>query len=87
MTENLLLNTQDSRELLQHLDEWQRWRQYQDPMTADMHWDRFIEKSREKAAWQAGLATEIDHWESLQAIHRALQDQLVGAAHGGQTPQ
>lgn len=87
MTENLVLDARETQELVDHLAEWQRWRQYQDPMTADPHWDRFIAKSRDKAAWQAGLATEITHWESLHAIHLALQDQLVGVAHGGQTQQ
>lgn len=87
MTENLVLDKQAQRELAHHLDEWARWRRTNDPMTAAQTWDQFIANSREKAEWQAGLATEIDHWESLNAIRLALQNDLVGTAHGGQTRQ
>ncbi|CAJ1230016.1 hypothetical protein [Levilactobacillus zymae] len=88
MTDNLVLAPPEARELAHHLDEWRKWRQSADDLTADPNWDRFIEKSREKAQWQAGLATEIDRWESLHAIHLALEEQLGGVTHaGGHTRQ
>jgi len=87
MTENVVLAPPEALELAKHLDEWAKWRQTHDRTTADMDWDQFISKSREKAQWQAGLATEIDHWESLHAIQLALTDNLMGTAHGGHTRQ
>ncbi|AKP64600.1 hypothetical protein FC99_GL000865 [Levilactobacillus koreensis JCM 16448] len=87
MTENLVLAPPEALELAKHLDEWAKWRQTTDRTTADMDWDRFIENSREKAEWQAGLATEIEHWENLHAIQMALQDNLVGMTAGGHTRQ
>ena len=87
MTENLVLDAPEALELAHHLDEWAKWRQTKDRTTADMDWDRFIAKSREKAQWQAGLATEIDHWENLHAIQMALEDHLAGTTAGGHTRQ
>ena len=76
MTENVTLTFQELQTLARHLTEWKRWRQYQDSATADKHWDRFIEKSREKAQWQAGLATEVDHWVELHDLHQSLMATL-----------
>ncbi|MFC6289976.1 hypothetical protein [Levilactobacillus angrenensis] len=87
MTENLVLAPPAARELAHHLDEWAKWRQTNDQTTADIDWDRFIAKSREKAQWQAGLAAEIDHWENLHAIQLALEDKLAGTTAGGHTRQ
>lgn len=87
MTENLVLAPPEARELAHHLDEWAQWRQTQDRTTADVNWEQFIAKSREKARWQAGLAAEIDHWEDLHAIQQAVRDQLAGTTAGGHTRQ
>ncbi|WP_125584131.1 hypothetical protein [Levilactobacillus cerevisiae] len=87
MTENLVLAPPEALELAHHLDEWAKWRQTQDQTTADIDWERFIAKSREKAQWQAGLATEIDHWENLHAIQLELEDRLAGTTSGGHTRQ
>lgn len=83
MTDNLVLAPPQARELAHHLDEWCKWRQSSDELTVDANWERFIEKSREKAQWQAGLAAEIDRWENLHAIHLALAEQLGGLTHAG----
>lgn len=82
MTEKLLIAPSEAEVLTDHLKEWGHWRQ-----TADGDWDRFIEKSRQKAEWKAGLAAEIDHWESLHALQRALTDQLTGMTYRGHTRQ
>lgn len=87
MTENLVLAPPEALELAHHLDEWAKWRQTNDRTTADRDWDRFIAKSREKAQWQAGLATEIDHWENLHAIQMELTERLAGTTNGGHTRQ
>lgn len=87
MTEKLLIAPPEVEVLADHLNEWSRWRQTADQATADQDWDRFIEKSRQKAQWEAGLATEIDHWESLHAIQMALMDNLAGTTHRGHTRQ
>ena len=74
MTDKLLIAPPEAEILAEHLNEWAQWRQTADTTTADRDWDRFIEKSRQKAQWEAGLATEIDHWESLHALQMALAD-------------
>lgn len=87
MTEKLLIAPPEAEVLAEHLNEWAHWRQAADQTTADQDWDRFIEKSRKKAQWEAGLATEIDHWESLHAIQMALMDNLAGTTYRGHTRQ
>lgn len=87
MTENMVLAPPEALELAKHLDEWAKWRQTVDRTTADLDWNQFIEKSREKAEWEAGLAAEIAHWESLHAIQMVLTDNLSGVTHGGHTRQ
>ncbi len=72
MTEKLLIAPPEAEVLADHLNEWTHWRQTADRTTADSDWDRFIEKSRQKAEWEAGLATEIDHWESLHALQMGI---------------
>ncbi|MFC6275563.1 hypothetical protein ACFQET_08565 [Levilactobacillus tangyuanensis] len=78
MTENIVLAPPAALELAKHLDEWSKWRQTKDPLTADRDWQRFIAKSRDKAEWEAGLAVEIDRWEALHAIQLTLEDSLLG---------
>ena len=87
MTDKLLIAPPQAKILAEHLNEWAQWRQTADATTADRDWDRFIEKSRQKAQWEAGLATEIDHWESLHALQMALTDNLVGTTYRGHTRQ
>ncbi|MFC6261532.1 hypothetical protein [Levilactobacillus fujinensis] len=87
MTENLVLAPPEALELGQHLDEWPKWRQTTERTTAAMDWDRLIEKKHEQAEWQAGLATEIAHWENRHAIQMALADNLVGMTYSGHTRQ
>ncbi|KRO01355.1 hypothetical protein IV54_GL000407 [Levilactobacillus paucivorans] len=87
MTEKLLLDPKDLQVLADHLNEWTHWRQMKDRDTADSNWDHFIAKSREKSEWEAGLASEIDHWESLHALQMALTDKLTGRTYRGHTRQ
>ncbi|PWF99877.1 hypothetical protein [Levilactobacillus bambusae] len=90
MPEKLLLAPLSPAEvklLEDHLKEWSTWRQSQDPDTTAQSWDEFINKSRRKAEWVAGLSAEIDDWEALHQIQLELQDRLAGYAHGGQTRQ
>lgn len=87
MTEKLLIAPPEAEALADHLNEWTHWRQTADRTTADSDWDRFIEKSRQKAEWEAGLAAEIDHWESLHALQMALTDNIAGTTYRGHTRQ
>jgi len=87
MTEKLLIAPPEAEVLADHLNEWTHWRQTADRTTADSDWDRFIEKSRQKAEWEAGLAAEIDHWESHHSLHMSVTDNIAGNTYRGHTRQ